>query len=247
MQCSWSKNDKLEKAPHIVELTKHFNDTSLFINSTILSTKKYAKKRANIIEAWIKIMDAAYTAKNFNLLFEINGALSNPAIARLKGTWSLVSSEVLKRYAELCEITQPSQKFKRYRHKLKNCKVEITLPYVGLWLNSMSLVDNDNSTYVTLPNGEKGINFHKQRLLYENFVMVLKRWGSELTFCLDKTLLNEIQNIKPEYEDQNQLFKLSNECEVTLGNGEPNFPKGDRDGGKKKNKIPMNQENCNIQ
>lgn len=236
LQCAWTKPDKDVKAPHIVELTKHFNDTSLFVISTILAQKKYPRNRGNVIEAWIKVMDAAYAAKNFSLLFEISGGLSNPGITRLDGSWRYVSPNMSKRYKELCLYTHPHMKFKNYRMKLKSddVNVGVTLPYVGLWLNSMSLVDNENQTFVNLPNGEKGINFQKQMLIYKDLVNVLKKWGEKITFNLDKSLLKEIREMKPMYEDQNEIFKVSKDCELILANGEMFIRKEKNDTDKKK-------------
>lgn len=87
------KSNKATKAPHILLMTKRFNDVSRLVASDIIR-RSTASDRAAIIEKWAEVANAAATLHNYNGVLQICSAFSNSAVFRLKKTWEKVSKTV---------------------------------------------------------------------------------------------------------------------------------------------------------
>ncbi|KAH0791142.1 RasGEF domain containing protein [Histomonas meleagridis] len=213
----WSRESckKDSRSKHLQQLIQHFNRTSLYVGWSILSTKSL-QERVRVLESWIRILDAAYQIKNFNLLFEIDGSLNHPAVERLSETWRSVDPTLVSRFSNLTKITSPLSKFKNYFQELNKCDVGTTLPNIGPWLTDMTFIEDGKPNYVTLPNKEKGINFLKQKLYYEPFTMIQKPWGAEMRFELSKVLIDSITKEIDETDrnmDDAEMFNMSHQLE----------------------------------
>lgn len=90
---AWMKADKEERAPHVVMMTRRFNDVSRLIASEILRRHDLAA-RAEAIEKWAAVADIVRCLHNFNGVLQICSAFTNAAIFRLKNTWEKVSKTV---------------------------------------------------------------------------------------------------------------------------------------------------------
>ncbi|KAH0794525.1 RasGEF domain containing protein [Histomonas meleagridis] len=215
VKCNWSRPNRDTISPNLSELTRHFNKTSVLVGYTIL-TEKRLKERAKILGGWISVMDAALNVNNFNLLFEIDGALTNPAIIRLKKTWSKIDKELKDRYTKLSDLTAPFRKFGKYKAALNSCPVNMTLPYLGPWLTDMTFVEDGNPTRKTLPNNEEGINFTKQKYYYSPCSFLLKDWGKDINFDINQQIVSDINSFRSVDEEGKEynLLKMSRECET---------------------------------
>lgn len=87
------KADKEKRAPHIIMMTKRFNDVSRLVASEILNRKSIAQ-RVSAIEKWAAVADIARCLHNFNGVLQICSAFTNTAVFRLKKTWEKVSKTV---------------------------------------------------------------------------------------------------------------------------------------------------------
>lgn len=87
------KPDKAERAPHILLMTKRFNDISRLVASEIIR-RSNINARVAVIEKWAAVADIARCLHNFNGVLQICSAFTNTAIYRLKKTWDKVSKTV---------------------------------------------------------------------------------------------------------------------------------------------------------
>lgn len=94
---AWMKPDKNSKAPHIILMTKRFNDVSRLVASEILR-RPALSGRVAAIEKWAAVADISRCLHNFNGVLQICSAFTNSAVYRLKKTWEKVSKTVSKAY-----------------------------------------------------------------------------------------------------------------------------------------------------
>lgn len=87
------KTDKNSKAPHILLMTKRFNDVSRLVASEILRRPNISCRIA-AIEKWAAVADISRCLHNFNGVLQICSAFTNSAVYRLKKTWEKVSKTV---------------------------------------------------------------------------------------------------------------------------------------------------------
>lgn len=90
---AWMKPDKEKKAPHILMMTKRFNDISHLVASEILR-RRTITDRVAVIEKWAVVADITRCLHNFNGVLQICSAFTNTSIFRLKKTWDKVSKTV---------------------------------------------------------------------------------------------------------------------------------------------------------
>lgn len=91
---AWMKNDKNSRAPHILLMTKRFNDVSCLVASEILRRPSLSARVA-AIEKWAAVADISRCLHNFNGVLQICSAFTNSSVFRLKKTWDKVSKTVI--------------------------------------------------------------------------------------------------------------------------------------------------------
>lgn len=211
---AWGKPGKETNAKHINNLTVQFNKTAKMVLNTILTAAdkndkmlKAAEKRAEVIEAWIKIMDEAEKISDFNLIFEIDAAFTNPAISKKKlpYTYEKVNKELMARREQLSSLTAPNNKFKAYKARLEKAEVSKTLLYMGPWQTEMTFIDDGNKSSIPLNSGEDAINCKKQQAYFKQLSFLQKGWGSGVKFNLSKELLDDIINYDLPFKDDASL------------------------------------------
>lgn len=90
---AWMKPDKALKAPHILLITKRFNDVSRLVASEIIRVPDLARRVA-VIEKWTNVAHICRVLHNFNGVLQICAAFTNSAVFRLKKTWDKISKTV---------------------------------------------------------------------------------------------------------------------------------------------------------
>jgi len=205
----WSKTDKWTKTPNIMKLTDHFNTVSGSIVSSIIS-EKIIKSRTQLLEQWILIMDAARDIYEFQFVFEIYGALCNPAITRLKQTWEGVTPESKKIFQDMQSITSPMKQFAKYREILNVCPSTLAVPYIGPMLTQLVYTHDGNPAKKKLPgSGEEVLNFSKYRTYVSIMKDIIKPWGSGARYRVSKKLITRIKTLPiPEHSDS-ELYQKS--------------------------------------
>lgn len=103
---AWMKMDKAIRAPHILLITKRFNDVSRLVSSEIIRVPEL-HRRVAIIEKWTNVAHICRVVHNFNGVLQICAAFTNSAVFRLKKTWDNIPKTVSIQLI----ITLPSTSF----------------------------------------------------------------------------------------------------------------------------------------
>ena len=214
LNCSWSALDKMEKSPHVCQMTEQFNTMSRWICLCIVKEKNI-KDRCRIIERWVQVLEAALEILNYQLVFEIFGALCNPAITRLKKTMAAVDPETRKVMDQLRALTTPTARFEAYRNKLRETAKQITLPYIGPMLTALVYVADGNPSKKPLPDtGEFQWGISKFRTYSQTMAEICSAWGSELKFVLNPELFRRVASLSQVEQSDGELFQMSRDLEA---------------------------------
>lgn len=87
------KTDKATRAPHILLMTKRFNEVSQLVVSEIIRRSNMSARVA-AIEKWAAVADISRVLHNYNGVLQICAAFTNSSVFRLKKTWEKVSKTV---------------------------------------------------------------------------------------------------------------------------------------------------------
>ncbi|XP_060537024.1 ras-specific guanine nucleotide-releasing factor 2-like [Cylas formicarius] len=156
---AWMKGDKEKKAPHILMMTKRFNDVSRLVTSEILRRSSLTSRVATI-EKWAAVADIARCLHNFNGVLEICSAFTNTSIFRLKKTWEKVSKTTKQTIEKLQNIVSSDGRFRSLRDALHRCDPPC-IPYLGMYLTDLSFIEEGTPNFTD----EGLLNFSKMRMI----------------------------------------------------------------------------------
>ncbi|VDN19675.1 unnamed protein product [Dibothriocephalus latus] len=163
------KDGKETKAPHVMLVSKRFNEVSKLVVSELVSRKGVAE-RAACIEKWAAIADICRCLQNYNGVLQICAALENSSIHRLKQTWQYVTKQSKQTVEKLLNLVTTNARFKNMREALHRCDPPC-IPYLGMYLTDLSFIE-EGTPNVT----ENGlINFCKMRML-AHVLMEVRRY-----------------------------------------------------------------------
>lgn len=91
---AWMKTDKATRAPHILLMTKRFNEVSQLVVSEIIRRSNMSARVA-AIEKWAAVAHISRVLHNYNGVLQICAAFTNTSVYRLKKTWEKVSKTVI--------------------------------------------------------------------------------------------------------------------------------------------------------
>lgn len=157
----WGK-DSGSLAVNARALIKMFNDLTNLVTDSILQFDDI-KKRAAIIKHWVKIADKCLELNNYDSLRAILAALDSAPITRLHRTWAEVSQKTKTTKASIDDIMTFKENQKNLRARLQN-RVSPCLPFLGMYLTDLTMVEHGNSGKRNLPTDDGGlkvINFDK--------------------------------------------------------------------------------------
>jgi hypothetical protein len=171
-------------------------------------THEDATMRQQLLERWILIMDAAFKINNFQLVFEIFGALCNPALTQLQRLWKMLPVDIKKLYDDFRVLTAPSARFETYRKRLAESPPETVVPYIGPMLTSLVYISDGNPSKKSIPDVTEIVwNFSKYRTYSQTMEDVMSPWGAELKFVLNQELFTRIRSIPPVDQSEAELFQ----------------------------------------
>ncbi|XP_017771929.1 PREDICTED: ras-specific guanine nucleotide-releasing factor 2-like isoform X2 [Nicrophorus vespilloides] len=156
---AWMKKDKDTRAPHIILMTKRFNDVSRLVISDIVRRQNLTSRVA-ALEKWVTIADIERCLQNFNGVLQICAALNNSAIFRLKKTWEKISRSTKTTLDKLQSIVSSDGRFRLLRDYLQKCDPPC-IPYLGIYLTDLSFIEEGTPTYTN----EGLLNFSKMRMV----------------------------------------------------------------------------------
>lgn len=163
---SWMKPDKANKAPHILLVSKRFNEASQLVVNEIVC-RQTVQERAACIEKWAIVADICQCMHNYNGVLQICAAFVNSAVYRLKKTWEKISKQTRQLIDRLQTLVSSDGRFKNMRDALHRCD-QPCVPYLGMYLTDLSFIEEGTANIT-----EDGlINFSKMRMLRQVIVEI---------------------------------------------------------------------------
>lgn len=156
---AWMKMDKAIKAPHILLITKRFNDVSRLVSSEIIRVPEL-QRRVAIIEKWTNVAHICRVVHNFNGVLQICAAFTNSAVFRLKKTWDKIPKTTKTTIDQLQSLVSTDSRFRNMRDAINRCDPP-SIPYVGMYLTDLSFIEEGTPNYS--PDGL--LNFSKMRMI----------------------------------------------------------------------------------
>jgi son of sevenless len=196
------KKDKATRAPHIVSMTRHFNDTSRWVIETILGETDLRKRR-DTMRKFIEIADALRQINNYNGVNEVTSGLNNASIYRLKQTWALVPSQTKGKFDELDKLVQ--HPYTNLRKALQSSNPPC-VPYVGVYLTDLTFIEEGNKDLMSGPSGEL-INLNKRRKVAKVLLDMRTYQQTPYHFEEVEALVHYIRSLSPHSDEE--LYQLS--------------------------------------
>lgn len=185
--------ERWEKSEQLQALFKRFNETCSFIVSSIIKYKDDQLKR---IDYWITVMSEAMKIRNYQLMFEIEAALSSPLLNEAK--LGLTISQNLK-FDKMKSFIYS----KHYKEDLLQRK-EVCLPFFGMIFKKiLKLFRSQNAS------SEKSIeNVHVMNDCVNTIEFLFSEWGTQYTFDLDSSLLKAIRELDGKFVSNDELKEI---------------------------------------
>ncbi|XP_075210397.1 ras-specific guanine nucleotide-releasing factor 1-like [Lycorma delicatula] len=156
---AWMKADKAARAPHIILMTRRFNEVSQLVVSEIVRRSSMSA-RVNVIEKWAAVADISRCLHNFNGVLQICAAFTNSSVFRLKKTWEKVSKTTKQTIEKLQAIVSSDGRFRNLRDALHRCDPPC-IPYLGMYLTDLSFIEEGTPNFTD----EGLLNFSKMRMI----------------------------------------------------------------------------------
>lgn len=156
---AWTRSDKVTRAPHVMLVTKRFNEVSQLVVSDIVS-RHDINDRVLALEKWTAVAEACCTLNNYNGVLQICAAFLNSSVYRLQKTWEKLSKPIKSTVTRLQQLVSSDGRFKNMRDALHKCDTP-AIPYLGLYLSDLSFIEEGSPDFVD----DNTVNFSKMRMI----------------------------------------------------------------------------------
>ncbi|XP_054009578.1 ras-specific guanine nucleotide-releasing factor 2-like isoform X2 [Hylaeus anthracinus] len=225
---AWMKTDKATRAPHIILMTKRFNEVSQLVVSEIIQRSNLSARVA-AIEKWAAVADISRVLHNYNGVLQICAAFTNSSVFRLKKTWEKVSKTTKQTIERLQTIVSSDGRFRNLREALHRCDPPC-IPYLGLYLTDLSFIEEGTPTMT-----EDGLlNFSKMRMIahvireirhFQQTPYKIELITKVSNYLLDPSLLlNEKDLYRMSLEIEPRTSRLSSSTLINLPSSVSNTP-----------------------
>ncbi|XP_061172413.1 ras-specific guanine nucleotide-releasing factor 2-like isoform X5 [Saccostrea echinata] len=211
---AWMKAEKATKAPHVLLVSKRFNEVSRLVVSEIVR-RSVLQERVACIEKWAAIADICRCMNNYNGVLQICAAFVNSSVYRLKKTWEKIPKSTKQTIEKLQDLVSSNGRFKNMRDALHRCDPPC-IPYLGMYLTDLSIIEEG------IPgNTEEGlVNFSKMRTiahvireirLFQQTPYKIEHIPRVTNYLLDTNrLLDDDQTYRASLEIEPKQSRLSN-------------------------------------
>ncbi|ESO08236.1 hypothetical protein HELRODRAFT_75379, partial [Helobdella robusta] len=164
---AWMKADKAARSPHVLLVSKRFNEASRLVVCEIVS-RTSVQDRISCIEKWAAIADICRLVQqcryqclnNFNGVLQICAAFVTSSVYRLRKTWEKLPKQTRQTIERLQFLVSSDQKFKNMREAL-HTSVPPCIPFLGMYLTDLTFIEESTANFT-----DTGlINFSKMRMI----------------------------------------------------------------------------------
>jgi son of sevenless-like protein len=166
---AWTKEDKEERSPHLLQSIKRFNLVSKWV-AYLLVSEPVAKKRVKLLGHILSVLQCLRELNNFNAVFQVVGGLGNSSVHRLTKTFALLKPEKKKILDDLRILTKPEKSWAIYRRTLHEANPPC-VPFLGVYQTDLTFIEDGNPS--KFASGL--INFKKCRLI-ASVIMELQQY-----------------------------------------------------------------------
>ncbi len=141
--------------PRIADVIAHFNKMGSWVATTVFEVPD-DKKRAVLVEHWIKVAEKLLDLNNFNGVMELIGGLGSTSVVRLKKTWKNVSAAkkkvrcgvgcaelfahvLVQSWDRVRAVMAPQSSFATYRQAIRTAHPPV-IPYLGVSMQDMVFI-----------------------------------------------------------------------------------------------------------
>ena len=156
----WTKSHKLQSAPNILYCMQQLNATSQWFSSQILAGIK-AQDQCDRLMKVIDIAQASLAVRDYHTLLNIISTLNTACMSKIKNAWALLPSNYNKKWEDICVVMNPLGNWKYYRAVTQDAQRSF-VPFIGVLLTDMLMVDQGNETY----NADGMVNVGKMNMLH---------------------------------------------------------------------------------
>lgn len=198
---AWTKKEKFDLAPNVVELTRRFNHLSFWVAREVLHAGSL-DERALLIGYFIKVAKSLRELKNFHATMAVISALRSAPIHRLTKTWARIKSKLMDQYMSITNLVSEQDNYILLRDQVKVSKPPC-IPYLGIHLTDL--------VHLSCAAGEN--KEQEQSKAYTTIQSILKFQESQYDFAEDPDLCSYLNSL--EYTDdltkmiEDNNYKLS--------------------------------------
>lgn len=180
----WNKSEPLQA------MFKRFNDTCSFILSSIVKFDKESQIQRSIF--WINVMNESSKLRNYQLMFEIETALSSPL---LKDARSRLPIAVNLKFDKLKSFLYS----KSYKDDVKNHR-EVCIPFFGNVFKKVAKIFGNSDA--------KSVGFVQMNECVNAVEFLLSEWGTQYVFDLDSSLLKAVYELEGKIVSVEELKEI---------------------------------------
>lgn len=201
----FTKKNKKELSPNVVETTNRFNKLSFWVMEEILMYDK-AKYRIAVIEKFIDIINELLLLNNFFDSMSISSALGQIIISNLSKTWKRISKKSKELYQYEKKILNFADSYKLTKEKINECVIykKPYIPFPGIYFKTICYLE-EFGDYI---KDKSLINANKIVLVQQTLEQLFKFKSKQYElFHTTKNELIILQYLEPANEDE--LDKLA--------------------------------------
>jgi len=205
---AWKKKDKAETSPTICKIIDWFNRVTSWAQTEIVQ-QAHLRDRVFVLSRFIQIAEHCLEMHNYVTGMQIVSALQNSSVSRLTRTWRGLSRKELAAWQLMQALFNNENNFRTYRSQLGLSHNEPCLPYMGVLLQDLLMVE-ELPTFLQ----NKMVNFRKMRRfagLLKEEIQDRQTAADRYAFEVSSTIRDYLQRAPTVRDDE--LYKLSRLCE----------------------------------
>jgi son of sevenless len=142
------------------QIIEQFNKMVNWVVQTILSKEKL-KERVKILDYFLTVLSNLFEIGDFNMCMAMSSSLMNSSIHRLKHTWEMADSQLMKKYEFIENQFSHASGYIKYRN-LVNERLPPLIPYLSVYLTNLIFIEDGNPSFIGKTNCLNWKKFNKK-------------------------------------------------------------------------------------